>query len=70
MWDPAASWSNYLITMRGPVRRSAEQARRHSGTLRLPFAQVPTEVSPVASRLHCTTRPLDLLVTRDTDRQG
>jgi hypothetical protein len=44
--------------------------RRHTGTLRLPFAQVPAEVSPVASRLHCTTRPLDPHVTRALDQLG
>jgi hypothetical protein len=41
-----------------------------TGTLRLPFAQVPVEVSPVASRRYCTTRPPDLQVTRALDQLG
>jgi hypothetical protein len=50
--------------------RRAEQMRRHNGNIAVAFAQVPVEVSPVASRRYCTTRPLGLQVTRALDQLG
>ena len=56
--------------MRGPVRQGAGQKRRHNGNSAVAFCAGPGRVSPVASRRYCTTRPLDLQVTRALDQLG
>jgi hypothetical protein len=54
----------------GAGRRRAEQQRRHNGNIAGAILQVPEEVTPVASRLYRTTRPLYLTVTRILDQLG
>jgi hypothetical protein len=62
--------TGYLLTGVTRWPGGAEEERRHNGDVAVANTQVPTEVSPVASRPYRTTRPLYLQVARTLDQLG